>query len=182
MKRTLDISGTGSTPGQVNTAHRRSSSVSTILLIVLGAMTIEFSRLYIASGEYGLPAYLSGMLATGVFLLLCALLASRSCTKKTSPTSPKVRAVLISTVQGDPDPLVRSAAARGLAELDLEESTEHLEHDDLDTILISTLQQDPDPRVRSAAAEGLAELELEQSSYHHEHNKLEDILFEHGLS
>ena len=189
MKRTLDISGTGIKSGQVDTTARGSSSVSTILLIVLGAsffvlgaLTIELYRLYIATKEYGLLAYLLGMLATAVFLWLSALLASRFRTKNASPTSPKVRAALISTVQGDPDPRVRSAAVEGLAELDLEESIEHLEHKDIDTILISTLQRDPDPRVRSAAAEGLSELELEQSSYHHEHNKLEDILFEHGLS
>jgi HEAT repeat protein len=187
MKRTSTISGTGNMPGQVDTTPRESSSVSIIMLLVLGAsffvlgaLTIVLYRLYIATGEYGLLAYVLGMLATAVFLWLSALLASRFSKKKAVPTYPKVRDALISTLQQDPDPRVRSAAAEGLAELDLEESTEYLEHKNLDAILISTLQQDPDPRVRSAAAEGLAELELEQSSYHHEHNELEDILFKHG--
>jgi len=124
---------------------------------VLGVLTIWLYRLYIATGEYGLLAYFSGMLATAVFLWLSALLASRLSKKKAVPSSPKVRDALIATLQQDRDPRVRSAAAEGLAKLDLEESTEHLKHDDLDTILISTLQHDPDPRVRSAAAEGLAE-------------------------
>jgi hypothetical protein len=41
---------------------------------------------------------------------------------------------------------VRLAAAKGLAELDLEESAEYMKHADIDTILISELQTDPDPR------------------------------------
>ncbi len=174
MKKTSDIPETGNKSGQVDTTPRGSSPISSIRLIVLGAslfvlvaLTIVLYRLFMSTEEYGLLTYFSGMLAIAVFLWLAALLASRLRKKKTVPPTPKVRAALISTLQKDSNPDVRFEAAKGLAELDLEESTEHHEHSDLDTILISTLQQDPDPRVRSAAAEGLAELELEQSSYHH---------------
>ena len=65
--------------------------------------------------------------------------------------------------------------------MDLEESTEHMKHDDLDTILICTLQTDSDSRVRSVAAEGLAVVELEQHSYHHMHDRLDDTLLKHGI-
>ncbi len=83
--------------------------------------------------------------------------------------------------QTDSDPNVRYAAAKGLAELDLEESAENIQHDDINTILFSTLQTDPDPQVRSAAAEGLAVVELEQHSYHHQHDRLDDTLLKHGI-
>ncbi len=66
--------------------------------------------------------------------------------------------------------------------MDLEESTEHIQHDDLDTIPISTLQTDSDPQVRSAVAEGLAVVELEQHSYHHMHDRLDDTLLKHGIA
>src|SRR5579859_4418743 len=122
MKRTSDISRTGSMPSQDDTTPRRSSSVSIIMLVVLGAsflvlgaLTIVLHQLFIATGEYALLTYFSGMLATAVFLLLSALLALRFRTKKAVPTSPKVRAALISTLQRDSDPRVRSAAAEGLA-------------------------------------------------------------------
>ncbi len=191
MKRTPDIPGTGSKSGQVDTTSRESRYVSIISFLllgasflVLGALTIWLYRLYLATGgsSPGLIAmtYLSGMLATAVFIGLFALLALRFRTRKALPTSPKVRAALISAIQQDPDPRVRSKAVEGLAELDLEQSSYHHEHTELDDILISTLQRDPDPRVRSTAAEGLTELDLEQSSYHHEHTELDDILFEEG--
>ncbi len=183
MKRTSDTSGTGIKSGQVDTTPRGSSSVSIIkkLLVlgasflVLGALTIGL--LYVATGEYRLFAYLSGMLATAVFIWLSVLLALRF---RTSPTSLKVLKALVFTLQHDPNPGVRSKAAVGLAELELEKSFDHHEHGKLDDILISTLQHDPDPGVRSKAAVGLAELELEQEqpSYHHEHDKLDDMLFE----
>lgn len=176
MKRTPVISGTGSIPGQGNTAHSRPSLAFIITLSVLGAMfvvsgvfTIVLYRLFISTGEYGLLTYFSGMLAIGAFLVFCAFLASLSRKKKAVSTSAKVRAALVSTLQRDSNPYVRSKAAEGLADLDLEESTEHLKHDDLDAVLISTLQRDPDPGVRSKAAEGLSEVELEQSTYHHQH-------------
>jgi hypothetical protein len=191
MKSTSNISGTGINSGQVDTTLRETSSVSTsslfiagASLLVLGALTIWLYQLYIATGEYGLLDYFLGILATAVFILLSALLALRLRTKKAVPPPPshKVRDALIFSLQTDSNPSVRSAAAEGLADLDLEESTEHLEHDDLDTILISSLQRDPDPSVRYAAAEGLAELELEQTSYKHEHYKPDDELSEDDLS
>ncbi len=83
--------------------------------------------------------------------------------------------------QADPDPNVRLAAAKRLAELDLEESTEHMQHADIDTILIFTLQTDSDSQVRSAGAERLAVVELEQHSYHHQHDRLDDTLLKHGI-
>jgi HEAT repeat protein len=167
--------------GQVDTTSRGSSSVSIIMLFILGAsffvlgvLTIWLYRLYIVTGEYGLFAYFSGMLATAVFLWLSALLASRLSKKKAVSTSPKVRAALIATLH-DPDPRVRSAAAKGLAKVDLEESTEYLEHKDLDAALIATLH-DPDPRVRSAAVEGLAKVDVEESTEHLEHKDLDAAL------
>ncbi len=150
--------------------------------VVLVVMTIALYQVFIATGEYGLLAYFLGMLATAVFLWLSALLAYRFRTKKVKPAPHKeVRAALIYTLQTDSDPNVRLAAAKGLAELDLEESTEHMKHDDLDTILISTLQTDSDSRVRSVAADGLAVVELEQHSYHHMHDRLDDTLLKHGI-
>lgn len=180
MKRTSDISGTRIKSIQVYTTLRISSLVFIFILSVLGASFIVFgaktNKLPLLDNA---TAYLLGILAIAAFLWLSALLASRFRTKKAPP---KVRTALISTLRTDSDPKVRIAAAKGLAELDLEESIEHLKHDDLDTTLISTLKTDSDPQVRSAAAEGLAKLDLEQSSYYHEHNKLEDILFEKGQS
>ena len=125
----------------------------------------------------GLFAYLSGMLATALFIWLLVLLTLRS---HANATSPKVLAALIYTLQQDPDPHVRSKAAVGLIQLDLERSFDHHEHNKLDDILIHTLQQDPDFHVRSRAAAGLAELELEQEkpTYHHKHNKLDNMIFE----
>jgi len=181
MKRTSATSRIGNMSGQVDTTSRGSSSVSIIMLFILGAsffvlgvLTIWLYRLYIVTGEYGLLAYFSGMLATAVFLWLSALLASRLSKKKAVSTSPKVRAALIATLH-DPDPRVRSAAAEGLTKVDLEELTEHLEQKDLDAVLISTLH-DPDPRVRSAAAKGLAKVDLEESTEYLEHKDLDAAL------
>ncbi len=154
---------------------------ASLSLLVLGVLTIWLYQLYIATGgsSLGLLACLSGMLASVVLIGLFALLALRL---HTSPISPKVLKALISTLQHDSDPGVRSKAAVGLTQLDLEESFDLYEHDKLDDVLISTLQHDPDPGVRSKAAVGLAELELEQEqpSYHQDHNKLDDMLFEEG--
>jgi plasmid stability protein len=123
------------------------------------------------------------MFAIAVFLLLSALLAYRFRTKKAKPSPHEnVRAALISTLQTDPNPQVRLTAAKGLAELDLEESAEHMKHADIDTILVSALQTDPDPQVRSAAAEGLSVVELEKCSYHHTHDRLDDTLLKHGIA
>jgi hypothetical protein len=158
--------------------------------LILVLYTIMFWLAYRANGWQilGLLAYLSGMLATAAFLGLFVQLALRLRTKKASPSSmkalpssisPKVLVALISALQGDPNARVRSKVAMGLAELDLEESSQHHEHNELDNILISALK-DRDPLVRSKAAVGLAELEFEESSQHHEHSKLEEVLFEEG--
>jgi hypothetical protein len=186
MKNTSNISGTGNQSGQVNTTPRETNPVSIVSLLVLGAvfivlvaLTIALYKEFIATGEYGIPAYFLGMLATAVFILLSALLASRFRTEKAKPAQHKVRAALISALR-DEDPKVRYAAAKGLAELDLEESVEHFKHDDLDTILVSALADD-DPDVRSEAVEGLAVVEMEKYSYQHAHDRLDGTLLKHNI-
>jgi hypothetical protein len=188
MQRISDISRTGNKSTQVDTTPREKNPVSIVSLLALGAsffvlvaMTLALYQEFTATGKYGLVAYLLGMIATAVFLWLSALLALRFRTKKAKPAPHKVRAALISALRTDKDPNVRYAAAKGLAELDLEESTEHIKHDDLDSILISTLQTDSNSQVRSAAAEGLAVVELEQHSYHHQHDRVDDTLLKHGI-
>jgi non-SMC mitotic condensation complex subunit 1 len=170
MKRTSNTSGN---PLESNSVF--------ISFLVLGALTIMLWQAHLATGEQslGLLAFLIGMLATAVLICLFVLLALRC---HASPKSTKVLAALVYTLQEDPDPRVRSKAAVGLTQLDLERSFGHHEHNKLDDYLIHALQ-DPDPRVRSKAAVGLAELELEQEkpSYHREHNKLDDMLFKDGL-
>ena len=143
-----------------------------IIFLLLGVITIMLWHLSLE-----LLAYLSGALATAAFIWLSTLLASPF---QVSHISLTVLKALTYTLQHDPDPGVRSKAAVGLAELDLEESFDQHAHKELDEILIYTLQHDPDPGVRSKAAVGLAELELEQEqpSYHHDHDKLDDMLFE----
>ena len=190
MKQASNISGTGNKSTQAGTTSREKNPVSTFSLLVLGAsffvlvaLTIALYQEFIANGEYGLLAYLLGMLAIAVFFWLSTLLAFRFRTKSAKPALYEdVRDALISTLQSDSDPNVRLAAARGLAELDLEESAEHIQHADIDTILISTLQKDPDPEVRSAAAEGLAVVELEKGSYHHMHDRVDETLLKHGIA
>jgi HEAT repeat protein len=125
------------------------------------------------------------MLAIVVFLWLSALLAFRFRTYRTKNAKPardKVLDALISTLQTSPDSNARLAAVKGLAELDLEESAEHMQHADIDSILISALQTDSDSRVRAAAAEGLSVVELEKCSFHHTHNRLDDILVKHSIA
>ena len=80
----------------------------------------------------------------------------------------------LSQVSGD-------ASCPGVDGFQIEESVEHMQHADIDTILISTLQTDPDPQVRSAAAEGLAVVDLGKGSYHHMHDRLDDTLLKHGI-
>jgi hypothetical protein len=82
----------------------------------------------------GLFAYLSGMLATALFIWLLVLLTLRS---HANATSPKVLAALIYTLQQDPDFHVRSRAAAGLAELELEQEkpTYHHKHNKLDNMV-----------------------------------------------
>jgi len=191
MKNTWYISGTGNKSGQVDTTPREKNPVSTVSLFVLGAsffvlvvLTIALYQQFIATGEYGMPAYFLGMLAIAVFLWLSALLASRfrtNRTKKAKPARDRVLDALISTLKTDSDPNARIAAVKGLSELDLEESVEHMKHGDIDSILISVLQTDPDPEVRSAAAAGLSVVELEKCSYHHTHDQLDDTLLKHGI-
>ena len=130
-----------------------------------------------------LPIFL-GMLALAVFLWLSALLASHfriSRTKKAKSSTHRVLDALIFTLKTDSDPDARIAAVKGLSELDLEESAEHMQHGDIDSILISVLQTDPDSRVRSAAAEGLSVVELEKHSYYHTHDRLYGTLLKHGI-
>ena len=191
MKNTSNISGTGNKSTQVGMTPREKNPVSTVSLLVIGAsffvlvaLTIALYQEFTATGEYGLLAYLLGMLATAVFLWLSALLASRfrtNRTKKAKPARDKVLDALISTLKTDSDPNARIAAVKGLSELDLEESVEHMKHGDIDSILISVLQTDPDPEVRSAAAAGLSVVELEKCSYHHTHDQLDDTLLKHGI-
>jgi hypothetical protein len=191
MKNTSNISGTGNKSTQAGTAPREKNPVSTVSLLVLGAsffvlvvMTTALYQEFTATGKYGLLAYFLGMLAIAVFLWLSAQLALRfrtNCTKKAKPVRDKVLDALISTLKTDSDPNARIAAVKGLSELDLEESVEHMKHGDIDSILISVLQTDPDPEVRSAAAAGLSVVELEKCSYHHTHDQLDDTLLKHGI-
>jgi len=192
MKNTSNISGTGNKSNQVGTTPHEKNPVSTIRLLVIGAsffvlvvLTIVLYQQFTATGKYGIPAYFLGMLAIAVFLWLSALFALRirtNHTKKAKPARDKVLDALISTLQqksNDPD--ARLAAVKGLAELDLEESAEHMHHADIDTILISALKDD-DSRVSSAAAEGLSVVELEKCSFHHTHDRLDDTLLKHGIA
>lgn len=151
-----------------------------IISLVLGILTIMLWWAHHATGEQslGLFAYLSGMLATGVFLVWIALLSLRL---HKSPISPKVLAALRDALNPviEPEPGVRYKVAVGLSELDMEQSSHHYKHDQLDNILISALNPkiERDRRVRSKVAEGLTEVELEPFT-HHEHNQLEDALLD----
>ena len=173
MKSTSNISGAGNKSTQVGTIPREKNPVSTIRFLVIGAsffvlvvLTIAIYQQFRTTGENGLLAYFLGMLSIAVFLWLSALLASyfrSSHMNKAKPSTHRVIDALISTLKTDSDPDARIAAVKGLSELDLEESAEHMQHGDIDSILISVLQTDPDSRVRSAAAEGLSVVELEKS-------------------
>ena len=191
MKSTANISGTGNKSTQVVTTTHEKNPVSTLSFLVIGAsffflvvLTIVLYQQFRATGENGLLAYFLGMLAIAVFLWLSALLASyfrRSRMNKAKPSTHRVLDALISTLKTDSDPDARIAAVKGLSELNLEESAEHMQHGDIDSILISVLQTDPDSRVRSAAAEGLSVVELENHSYYHTHDRLYDTLLKHGI-
>jgi HEAT repeats len=188
MQNTSNISGTGNKSTQKGITSYGKKPVSTISLIVLGVCfvvlvveTIALYQEFKATGENWLLTYVLGILAIAVFLLLSALLALRIRTMKAKPTRDKVLDALISTIRTSSDPNARLAAVKGLSELDLEESAEHIKHGDIDSILISVLQTDPDSRVRSAAAEGLSVVELEKCSYHHTHDRLTDKLLKHGI-
>jgi uncharacterized membrane protein len=181
---------TGNKSVNTSRAHREHSLVSTISLIVLAAclfmlvvMTIVLYQGFMATGENGVLTYFVGILAIAVFIWLCTSLTLRF----GSPRKPKpahrdeVLEALIATIRTNPDPEARLAAVKGLSELDLEESAEHMRHENIDAILISVLQTDPDSRVRSAAAEGLSVVELEKHSYYHTHDKLYGTLLKHGI-
>jgi HEAT repeats len=189
LKNTSNISGTGNKSTQTGTTSYGKKPVSTISLIFLGAtffvlvvMTIALYQEFKATGENWLQTYVLGMLAIAVFLWLSALLALRFRPRKAKPATHKVLDALITTLKMDSNPDARIAAVRGLSELDLEESAEHMKHSDIDSILISVLQTDPDSRVRTAAAEGLSVVELEKCSYHHTHDRLDDTLLKHGIA
>lgn len=186
MKNTSNISGTGNKSTQVGKTPREKNPASTVRLLVLGASFFVLVVLAISLyGKNGRLAYLLGMLAIAVFLWLSALFALRistNHTKKVKPSTQKVLDALISTLKTDPDPDARIAAVKGLSELDLEESVEHMRHEDIDAILISVLQTDPESRVRSAAAEGLSVVELEKHSYYHTHDRLYGTLLKHGIA
>ena len=191
MKNTSNITGTGNTSTQAGTSSRDKQLASTISLIFLGtwfivlvAFTIALNQEFMATKtkENGLLTYLVGMLAIAVFIWLSTSLALRMRPKKAKPPQyDKVLQALISTIRTSPDPNARLAAVKGLSELDLEESAEHMKHEDIDDVLISVLQTDPDSRVRSAAAEGLSVVELEKGSYYHTHDRLYGTLLKHGI-
>jgi len=129
-------------------------------------------QVYYASGEFyrELSAYALGLIAILVFLVWIVVLASRL---HKNPISPQVLAALRKALKDD-DYRVRSKAAVGLSELSKEESSHHLDHNQLDDILISVLKDD-DYRVRSKVVEGLTEVELEPFT-HHKPDQIEDAL------
>ena len=190
MKNTLMATKTENNAAYTGKVHREHIFVSTISLVVLTAclfmlvaMTIVLHQGFMATGENGTLTYFVGMLAIAVFIWLSTSITLRfSSSRKSKPTHKEtVLGALISTLRTSPDPEARLAAVKGLSELDLEESAEHMKHEDIDTILISVLQTDPDSRVRAAAAEGLSVVELEKHSYYHTHDKLYSTLLKHGI-
>jgi hypothetical protein len=126
MKRILNIYG----------ARLQSSSAYIIGFLVLGVLTIVLWQAHLVTGWQflGLIAYLSGMLDTALLIWLLVLITLRS---HASATSQKVLKALIYTLERDPDPGVRSKAAVGLAELELEQEkrTYHQVHNKLDNML-----------------------------------------------
>jgi len=68
---------------------------------------------------------------------------------------------------------------RGLAGLDLEQSSLYQPHDKLDNVLVTALENDKDPSVRLEAAEGLADVEAEEFSHHHTNKSLGTVIYEH---
>jgi hypothetical protein len=206
MKQPSNIPRKGTKSSQAGTARGRPRSVlfaSFRILgasfLVLGILTIalcsattnggEFMRTFLVflfTGENAVQffAHLSGMFTTIALIGLFALFATfLHLLMKGTSRYDKVLAALRFTLKHDPNNRVRAEAAKGLAKLDVEESTRHQEHEELDDVLVSTLrggQKDVSPGVRTTVAEGLSELELEQHSYEHEHNQLDDRLFRHN--
>ena len=131
-------------------------------------------QVYYASGEFSLEllAFVLGFIAILVFLVWAVLLVSGLLK---DPISPKVLAALRTALKDD-DSRVRTEAVVGLSELDKEESSHQLNHNELDDILISALRDD-DSRVRAKVIEGLTEVELEPFT-HHRPDPVEDALLE----
>ncbi len=154
----------------------RNTGFQVLILVVL---TFVLWQAHLVTGWQfpGLIAYLSCMLAIALFIWWLVLITSRS---HASAKSHKVREALMSTLEKDDDPSVRSKLALGLVQLDKELSFSHHEHQKLDERLINVLQKDDDPCVRSKLAVGLAELTVEQvnPTYHQVHNKLDNMLFD----
>ncbi len=165
-----------------------------VSFIVLGALTIMlfFStdswQKFLVSFEKVLEdgnssimfsAHLLGMFATIAFIALIALCATLlHLFIKHSFRYDKVLAALKFTLRNDRDPTVRAKAAKGLADLDVEEASVYEQHEKLDDSLITAMLKDTSPLVRGATAEGLSNLELEEHSYQHKHHQLDDLLFE----
>ena len=190
MKNTLMETKTVNKSAYTDRVHRKHNLVSTISLIVLAAClfllvatTMILYQGFMDTGENGILTYFVGILAIAVFIWLSTSLTLRfsSSRKPKSAHRDGVLEALIATIRTSPDPEELLAAVKGLSELDLEESAEHMRHEDIDAILISVLQTDPDSRVRSAAAEGLSVVELEKHSYYHTHDKLYGTLLKHGI-
>ncbi len=173
---------------QRNAWLRRWRSLLLVSGLMFGWLTLGCHWLSITKGNaFELLAFLSGMLATVVFLLWLALLVTARFRREQTVSSDHVLAALRATLAGprkDPNARVRAEAAKGLAVVDVEQSALHHEHQALDALLIATLagpQKDTDAAVRFEVAKGLTALELEQQSYHHSHQALDDVIFEHDL-
>ncbi|HTK05625.1 MAG TPA: hypothetical protein VL485_00500 [Ktedonobacteraceae bacterium] len=182
MQRSAKVYRTNSRSGLGGAIHHRSNTTLILSFLALGVLTIVFSSLSSISEVYffGLLAYLSGMLATATLLMWIALQAALH--YRTEKHDKVFLALLSALKDKDSSPEVRAEAARGLAKLDLEESSRHQKHEDLDNILISTLvgnSEDDAAKVRLEVAKGLTNLELEEHSYYHTHHELDDLLFEH---
>lgn len=152
------------------------------LVVAAFAVTLCLASLILQNGYLELSTYFAGAFVTAIFIGLAVWLSVLIKFDLPLPhTPPKVVRALLSALHTDTDPRVRLEAVKGLAELDVERSSLHEKHDELDKALVSALEQDPDPRVRSKAAEGLGDLELEQSSYYHKHHTINDIIYRHTV-
>jgi hypothetical protein len=144
-----------------------------VISLVGGALFVTFGvvSIILQGGVLGLITYFAGMVATAVLIGLSVWLSVRIWyNRDIRYGSPTTVGSLLSALRSDPDAGVRLEAAKGLAELDVERSSLHEKHGELDKGLISALEHDPDPRVRAEAAGGLAGLELEKSSYDHKYD------------
>jgi hypothetical protein len=200
MKKRSNILRTGFTPNQAGTGQRRPRSAFSVLgisffclvllTLVLCLATSEGKaylgnlRTVLSTGENVLMffAHLLGLLVTMALLGVLAIITALSHPLlKDSSHYDRVLTALRFTLKHDPNAHVRAKAAESLAKLDVEESSLHQEHEEIDALLISTVQggqSDSSPDVRSKVVEGLGNLELAQHSYHYEHDQLDDFLFE----